>query len=81
MKKIHIITLFVLIMLTILTALFSIKFNALKNVSTIILTLSIVKFLLVAFQFMELKKAHVLWKGILITFLSLFFIIILVSLN
>lgn len=81
MKKIHIITLVVLIMLTILTALFSIKFNALKNVSTIILTLSIVKFLLVAFQYMELKKAHVLWKGVLITFLAIFFMIILVSLN
>jgi len=81
MKKTHIITLSVLILLTTVTALFSIKFNALKNVSIIILTLSIVKFLLVAFQFMELKKAHVLWKSAIITFLAIFFFIILVSLN
>jgi hypothetical protein len=75
MKKKDIITLFVLIGLTILTALFSTQFNEIKYVSLIILLLSAVKFLLVAFQFMELKKAHVFWKVILVAYLSIFLII------
>ena len=77
MKKTHIITLLVLILLTILTAMFSINFRTLKNVSIIILMLSIVKFLLVAFQFMELKKAHVFWKITLVLFLLLFSVILM----
>ncbi|PCE66187.1 cytochrome C oxidase subunit IV family protein [Sediminicola luteus] len=37
-----------------------------------VMLLAGVKFLTVAFQFMELRTAHVFWKGALICFLVLF---------
>ncbi|MEE9348721.1 MAG: cytochrome C oxidase subunit IV family protein [Flavobacteriaceae bacterium] len=77
MKKKDIITLGILTVLTVVTALFATKFNNLKNVAIIILGLSFVKFLLVAFQFMELKKAHIFWKIFLLTYLSIFLIIMM----
>lgn len=43
---------------------------------TLIITLFSAKFLLIVFQFMELKKAHVFWKAAVIVFLSLFSLII-----
>jgi hypothetical protein len=80
MKKKDIYTLVTLIVFTIITALFATTYHAIKYVTFIILALSIVKFLLVAFQFMELKKAHVFWKIILVTYLSLFLIIVMIML-
>jgi len=56
-----------LIILTIVTAYFS-----LKNVIFIILLLAFIKFILVTFYFMELKKAHSFWKVSIVLFLSLF---------
>jgi len=76
MQKKDIYTLVGLIILTIITALFATTFNSMKYVSIIILTLSIVKFVLVAFQFMELKKAHSFWKAIMIIYLAIFLIVI-----
>ena len=76
MDKKDIYTLVGLIILTIITALFATTFNNIKYVSLIILILSIIKFLLVAFQFMELKKAHSMWKVILISYLAIFLIVI-----
>jgi hypothetical protein len=38
--------------------------------------LSSIKFLLVAFQFMELKKAHSFWKILLSSYLILFTLIV-----
>lgn len=75
MKKIDIYTLVSLIILTIVTALFATIFTEVNYVSLIILGLSIFKFILIAFQFMELKKAHSFWKVILIGYLGIFFII------
>lgn len=66
-------------MLTIVTAFFS---NTNRNVFYVtigIMLLSGVKFLLVAFNFMELKKANVFWKILLSIFLALFIAITLVS--
>lgn len=77
MKRKHIHILGVLIALTILTALFSNNFSAFKYIVFIILALSCVKFLLVAFQFMELKKAHIFWKISLSAYLVLFIATIL----
>ncbi len=71
MNKKDIYTLGILFVFTILTAQFS-NTDSIKYVAFIILTLSGIKFLLVAFQFMELKKAHSLWKGLLIGFLAVF---------
>ena len=76
MQKKDIYTLVGLIILTIITALFATTFNSIKYVSIIILALSIIKFILVAFQFMELKKAHSFWKTVIVVYLSIFLIIV-----
>ena len=78
MKKKDIITLAILTVLTIATALLATTFNSIKYVAFFILALSIVKFVLVAFQFMELKKAHVFWKVFLLAYLSIFLIILII---
>jgi len=72
MQKKDIYTLALLIILTITTAFFSNFYSDLKLVGLIILILSGIKFITVAFQFMELNKAHSFWRGLIITFLTLF---------
>ena len=63
MKNTHEVTLFVLIGLTLLTAAAA---NLIGEKATylplIIMGIAAIKFLLVAFQFMELKEAHRFWK-------------------
>ena len=78
MRKNDIYTLSLLILLTIATALFSNSGNNFKYVMFIILGLSITKFLLVVFNFMELKKANVFWKITVISYLIIFSAIILI---
>ncbi len=68
-------TLVILIILTITTALVS-NFIDLKIGVYFILLLAVLKFIYVAFQFMEIKKAHVFWKVSLTIYLLLFSIII-----
>lgn len=70
MKNTATLTWVILIVLTITSALVS-KLES-KYIVLIILILSALKFLGIAFQFMELKKAHPLWKGIIIGFVFLF---------
>jgi uncharacterized membrane-anchored protein len=72
MKKQDIYTLGLLFLLTLLTAYFSNNHYELKYIGFIILGLSGIKFLSVAFQFMELKKANNFWKVMLICYLLLF---------
>ena len=72
MEKKAIYTYFALLVLTAITAYFANNFYGIKFFSILILVLSGIKFLLVAFNFMELKKAHPFWKMLLITYLSLF---------
>lgn len=70
MNKASIITLVALLALTVISALFS---NIEETyAASIILGLAVLKFIGVAFQFMELKKAHVFWKITLITVLTIF---------
>lgn len=76
MKKKDIYTLGLLIALTLLTAFFSKNYEGANYITTVILGLSIIKFLLISFQFMELKKANVFWKILLIGYLTIFFIIV-----
>ncbi len=78
MRKNDIITLGLLIVLTTITALFATVWHSVKYVAMIILVLSEIKFMLVAFQFMELKKAHVFWKILVVTYLIIFLILMLV---
>ncbi len=77
MKKKDIYTLGLLILLTALIAFFSNNFYDFHHIIYIILILSCVKFLLVAFNFMELKKAHTFWKISLTAYLVLFIATIL----
>lgn len=81
MKKELIITFGLLLLLT-LTTFVVLNFaanNFIKRTSIIILFSA--KFLLVVFQFMELKKAHVFWKTAVVLILALVNLIIIFSLN
>ena len=60
----------ILIVLTIASALVS-KLNN-NYVVLLILVFSSLKFFGIAFQFMELKKAHVFWKVLIVGFLIFF---------
>jgi len=55
------ISLIILLMLTMITA----ALAGMKGATLLILLIAVIKFLLVAFQFMELKKAHLFWKAAL----------------
>ncbi|MFO7672930.1 MAG: cytochrome C oxidase subunit IV family protein [Lutibacter sp.] len=69
--------LILLLALTILAALVVTLDVGLKTASAIILALFMLKFLAVAFYFMELKTAHVLWKSAVLIFVSVFLGIVL----
>lgn len=63
-----------LILLLTLTALAAVAANLTEGshfITFVILTLAMIKALLVAFQFMELKKAHFFWKSSVVTALAL----------
>lgn len=77
MNKTATITWIILIVLTITSALVS-KLES-KYVVLIILILSTLKFFGIAFQFMEIKKAHVFWKTLIIGFVFLFGVGLLVT--
>lgn len=62
MKKSLVFTYGILILLTIATALISNSTGIPQVVVGLIMGLSAIKFLVVAFQFMELKKANSFWK-------------------
>ncbi len=62
MKKSLVFTYGLLIVLTLVTALISNADLFSHDIILLILFLSSIKFLLVAFQFMELKKANSFWK-------------------
>ena len=66
-------TFILLITLTLVAAFFAFNVSSDIIVGTVV-TLSLVKFWLVAFQFMELKKANLFWK---VSLISVLFLIIL----
>ena len=78
MKKQFIYTLVALIILTSISALVAQSTVAYRGI--IILILSAIKFLLVAFQFMELYKANTFWKVLLSLYLIIFILIIGIAL-
>ena len=64
-----------LLILTVVAAL--VAFNVTQNIMVkTVVGLAILKFWLVAFQFMELKKAHPFWKYLIILFGSIIGLII-----
>ena len=73
MKKEIIITWILLIFLTVISAIISkFYFNG-DYLVEIIMLLAVLKFIGVALNFMELKKAHIFWRIFLIAFLIIFF--------
>lgn len=70
MKKLHLYTYATLIILTLLTA-FVASLQSTKAAVIIIISIALIKFWLVAFQFMELKKAHPFWKFLIVIFAGL----------
>ncbi|WP_269685568.1 cytochrome C oxidase subunit IV family protein [Flavobacterium lacustre] len=77
MKKTLFFTYGLLIILTITTALISNVMAVSKVAIAFIMVLSVLKFFLVSFEFMELKKANSFWKGSLISVLGLIILSIL----
>ncbi|MFV8347850.1 cytochrome C oxidase subunit IV family protein [Flavobacterium sp. ZB4P13] len=71
MKKTLFITYGLLIVLTASTALISNTMSVSRLTIILIMGLSVLKFLLVSFEFMELKKANAFWKVSLISVLGL----------
>ena len=71
MKKTLFITYGMLIVLTASTALISNSMSVSRLTIILIIGLSAVKFLLISFKFMELKKANAFWKVSLISVLGL----------
>ncbi len=65
-------TIILLYILTLSTALLSTYYYGWKFLATAILLLSAIKFILVTFQFMEMKKSHSFWKTFIIIYLILF---------
>ena len=77
MKKSFIYTYILLLVLTLSTALIATSSTISKGLVFLIMGISVIKFLLVAFQFMELKKANSFWKISLIVTLGLLIILII----
>lgn len=76
MKKSLLYTYGILIILTFTTALVSTSVAVSTLAVNIIMVISALKFIVVAFQFMELKKANSFWK---ITLIVLLILIVLVT--
>ncbi|PHS51084.1 MAG: hypothetical protein COB01_11345 [Lutibacter sp.] len=74
MNKANSFTLIILLVLTITASVISNSSSS--SVKMAILGVASLKFIGVAFQFMELKKAHIFWKSSLLFFLTLFSILI-----
>jgi len=70
-------TWYLLLLLTITTACVANSFIVSAFVAPLVLVLAVAKFLLVAFQFMELKKAHSFWKISLIVTLGLLVVLLI----
>ncbi len=80
MEKINVFALIGLVLLTLLTSRVSQSYEMHGTATVFVLLLAAFKFLIVAFQFMELKKAHKVWQWMLLGFISSFVFIVLMVL-
>ncbi len=79
MKNQLVITYFSLIILTITTALLSNFYSISPFILGLVMAIFAIKFLLVSFQFMELKKANLFWKvSLSIVFLLIVLLIVFI---
>ncbi|MEC5164645.1 heme/copper-type cytochrome/quinol oxidase subunit 4 [Flavobacterium sp. PL11] len=81
MKKSLLLSYVFLILLTVSTALISNYFTISSVVISLIMSFSAIKFILVAFQFMELKEANSFWKISLLSVLLLIIVVIILAIN
>ena len=72
-------TFILLLTLTVIAAFVALNVSA-EIMATTVVTLALIKFWLVAFQFMELKKAHPFWKYLILGFGGLMGIILVILL-
>ena len=79
MTKQNIITWILLLVLTVVAGFVS--STLLTFIIPLILFLAVLKFIGVAFNFMEMKKAHVFWKILIIGYLAIFCAVILLINN
>jgi len=79
MKDAILSTFILLLALTLIAAFLAFNVSA-EIMATTVVTLALIKFWLVAFQFMELKKAHPFWKYLILGFGGLIGIILLILL-
>lgn len=77
MKKFIVVTYSLLLFFTITTAIVAQSKLLTAYALYLIMGIAFVKFMLVAFEFMELKKAHSFWKTSVLLLLSLIVIVIL----
>ena len=70
-------TWFILITLVVIMSLVNVFFEKAPYFWNIILLLSAVKFLLVGFQFLEIKKANVFWKILISLFIVIFSLLLI----
>jgi len=70
MNKQNVITWIILLVLTLISG--WVSSTTLTYIIPLILVLAVLKFIGVAFNFMELKKAHVFWKIVLVSYLVIF---------
>ncbi len=70
MKRRLLITLLLLLGLTILSAVLAHTGDGGRSTKFMIMLLASVKFYLVAFYFMDLRKAHLFWKGVAFFFMT-----------
>ncbi|PHS29867.1 MAG: hypothetical protein COA95_10820 [Methylophaga sp.] len=77
-KHLFIKVLLLLIGLTIMSALVANGLLISSSSQSIIIFLSILKFIGVSFYFMELKKAHIFWKSSVLIFLIMFSVITII---
>ena len=78
MKKSLLYMYVLLLVFTLITALVSSSMPVSTLTVSLIMTFSVVKFLLVAFQFMELKKANFFWKMSLSLDVGFLFLVIVI---
>ena len=72
-------TFILLLALTVMAAFVALNVSA-EIMATTVVTLALIKFWLVAFQFMELKKAHPFWKYLILGFGGLMGLILMLLL-
>ena len=72
-------TFILLLALTVIAAFVALNVSA-EIMATTVVTLALIKFWLVAFQFMELKKAHPFWKYLILGFGGLMGLILMLLL-